>query len=75
MVYVASLLVHSVCHGQVFLFSWPQLFMMNQKYENVYKKPSVKVHGKSLVLAVKLNVTRCENTSSVFVGHQTLHFQ
>jgi len=49
--------------------------MMNQKYENVYKKPSVKVHGKSLVLAVKLNVTRCENTSSVFVGHQTLHFQ
>ena len=49
--------------------------MLNQKYEKVHKKPSVKVYRKSLALAVKLNVTRCENTSSVFVRHKTLQGQ
>jgi len=41
----------------------------------MHKKPSVKVYKKSLALAVKLNVTRCENTSSVFVRRQTLQGQ
>lgn len=41
----------------------------------VHKKASVKVYRKSLALAVKLNVIRCENTSSVSVRHQTLEGQ
>jgi len=39
------------------------------------KKPSVKVYRKSVALAVKMNVTRSENTSSAFVKHQTLQGQ